>query len=127
MRPKYNFTDVAVMLVSPDRQMNITLNGILHDNGFRNVFICASVEALNDHLGSFSPALIICDMILKDGNLGNVIHQIRHNELGGDPFIPIIAMCSEPTPDDPLPVGAAPAGCVVRAPRSHRVLPGRAR
>ena len=45
------------------------------------------------------PDLLIAETELPDGDFFELVHAIRHHEIGTNPFIPVIALTGDPSPD----------------------------
>ena len=73
---------------------------ILHNNGFRGMRLGAGCADIRSALkGPALLDLLISECELGDGELGPLIHDIRHHRLGDNPFIPVIVLTRRPTPE----------------------------
>jgi DNA-binding NarL/FixJ family response regulator len=55
-----------------------------------------SVEALGHRLAKSEVALLIVIPAMEDGHILEMIRKIRRNEIVGQPFMPVVALVSEP-------------------------------
>ncbi len=93
------FDNVELMLVDPDSNVRDSLRSVLHHNGFRKLSAAATWAEIRQRLEKTPPDLLITEVDLSDGDVCALIHQLRHQDVGTDPFLPIIALSREPTPD----------------------------
>ena len=64
------------------------------------------------------PDLLISDIKLTDGDISDFVYKIRHHDVGGNPFLPIIATAWSPTSDDVRDVVKSGADDIVAKPLS---------
>ena len=95
--PDFRFDTVDVLVVDPDANARRSIRNILHNNGFDDVRICGSAGEMHVHFEAEVPDLLICDADLPDEKLGTICHGIRHNEIGTNPFMALIALTWTPT------------------------------
>ena len=91
--------DVDVLLVDPDHDSRESIRNILHDTGFRKLRLGKKLTELRDALVISMPDLLIAETELPDGDFFELVHAIRHHEIGTNPFIPVIALTGDPSPD----------------------------
>jgi CheY-like chemotaxis protein len=58
----------------------------------------ASWTDIRHRLDNGPPDLLITEVDLADGDVCGVIRALRHQDVGSDPFLPVIALSREPTP-----------------------------
>ena len=90
---------VDVLLVDPDHNTRQSIRNILYDTGFRNLRLGRRLTELRDALVVSMPDLLISETELPDGDFCELVHAIRHHEIGANPFLPVIALTGDPTPD----------------------------
>ncbi|MDV7339397.1 response regulator [Terasakiella sp. A23] len=95
---KYNIDDIKLVVADPNRQLRSSLKGVLGAHGFRGMQDAANIDTLEEIVRYGSPDLILCDMDL-DGDVCKLIHRIRHNDLGPNPFVAVILFIEEPSED----------------------------
>ncbi len=90
---------VDVLLVDPDHNTRQSIRNILYDTGFRNLRLGRRLTELRDAMVVSMPDLLISETELPDGDFCELVHAIRHHEIGTNPFLPVIALTGDPTPD----------------------------
>ena len=93
------FRNVNLLLVDPAVSGRETLKNILHNQGFRNLSLGSSLDEIRDQLVHSRPDLLISETELEDGNFCDFVTKLRHHELGNNPFLPVIGLTWQPTPD----------------------------
>jgi len=88
-----------IFLVDHDLNSRSSVRNILHNHGFRELRQAKTVEELRKVVGKHMPDLLIGSYDLKDGDFIECIHEIRQGKLGNNPFLPIITLVEEPTPE----------------------------
>ena len=96
---KLNLDVVDVLLVDPDHDTRQSIRNILYDTGFRNLRLGRRLTELRDALVISMPDLLISETELPDGDFCELVHAIRHHEIGTNPFLPVIALTGKPTSD----------------------------
>ena len=92
-----HFDNVELLLVDPDSNVRESLRSVLHHNGFRKVATAAFWSDIRQRLEKGAPDLLITEVDLADGDVCGLIRAMRHQDVGTDPFLPIIALSREPT------------------------------
>lgn len=96
---KPTFDEVELFLVDPDLNIRQNLVSVLQSNGFRNVKIGRTTEDLLEGLDESMPDLLICESDMPGGDISDTINKMRHHEIGNNPFLPVIVLTLNPTPD----------------------------
>lgn len=96
---KLHFEHVDLLLIDPASSARDTLKNILHDQGFRNLSLGGSLDEIRDHLAHSMPDLLISETELEDGDFCGFVTKLRHHDVGNNPFLPVIGLTWEPTPD----------------------------
>ncbi len=99
MSEKQDFSKVEIYLNFADLGLRASVNTVLLNNGFRNIVLGKSLKDMSDYLEHGMPDLVICGTTFVDGELCPKIHEMRHNEWGGNPFTPIITVATDPNPE----------------------------
>lgn len=99
MMDKLKLDVVDVLLVEPDHDTRENIRNILHDTGFRNLRLGKKLTELSDALVVSMPDLLISETEFPDGDFCELVHAIRHHEIGTNPFLPVIALTGNPTSD----------------------------
>jgi DNA-binding NarL/FixJ family response regulator len=68
----------------------------LHDVGFRRFHEMANLAEVQERLASVGCDVLICDAETGGGMATKMFHNIRQGDVGGDPFLPIIATTWDP-------------------------------
>jgi len=71
----------------------------LFAHGFRNIRDASRLPTLHAALEQNEADLVVCDCSLPEGDVSAMIYDVRHNRIGDNPFIVLIAMAASPTPD----------------------------
>lgn len=120
MVKKISLEDVDVMLVDQDRTVRSTIRNILSDNGFRNIDVGTTIDDILERFKIGMPDLLICDHETTGTsiNFPTFVYKIRHNDIGNNPFLPIIAMAWSPNQDEVKRIIQAGADDLVTKPLS---------
>ncbi|MEQ8194868.1 MAG: response regulator [Rhodospirillales bacterium] len=97
MAEDFSFDNVVIFLVDPDRFIRDTIKTILSNAGFKNFIQGASATDIQSLLEKETPDLLISDSNISGGDFCELIHELRHNEVGSNPFLPVIATTWDPT------------------------------
>ena len=93
------FEHVDLLLIDPATSARDTLKTILHEQGFRNLFLGGTLSEIHKHLDHSMPDLLISETELEDGDFCDFVTKLRHNDVGNNPFLPVIGLTWEPTPE----------------------------
>ena len=99
MQPKYTFGEVDILLVDSDLGSRNGVRTILSNNGFSNVTLGTELSKIRDVLTGGVPDLIITGMEFPDGNITDILPDIRNSKLGHNPFVPVIVILDQTTPE----------------------------
>lgn len=99
MANKETYDNVVISLIDPDRFIRDTIRTILSDNGFKEFVQGSTANDILEQLKEEPPDLLIADSEITGGDFCELIHELRHNEVGTNPFMPIIATTWNPTKD----------------------------
>jgi DNA-binding NarL/FixJ family response regulator len=95
----FKYGDVEVALVDSDLGARESIRGILQANGFRKINQGADIPSLIGMIKSGSPDIIIMGGEFEGGGVSKFINMVRHNEFHGNPFVPLVAVTWNPTPE----------------------------
>ena len=79
-----------------DMGLRSSVGGVLRNNGVRSLEMGHNLEEMQEYLAENSPDLIISSTVFPDGELYPKLLELRHNEWGQNPFIPIITITNQP-------------------------------
>jgi DNA-binding response OmpR family regulator len=94
----YHFEDVSLVVVGANRDIRSSIRTSLRDEGFLNVRDTHLMARARGWVTADPPDLLIADADTLHGDACRLFHGIRHQELGQDPVVPIIAIASTRTP-----------------------------
>jgi len=95
-----SFDQIDILLIDPDRVVRTAIRNILIDNGFRHVTVGSGMADIEMKLRIGMPDLLISDIKLEDGDLNRFVFQLRHHNVGSNPFLPVIVTAWSPTTED---------------------------
>ncbi len=94
--PRYDYKHSQLAIGEPNSQVREVHKGDLFRHGFRNILDTGKLEPITKAVVEGKIDLLICDMETPGGDLCDLITKIRHNEIGYNPFLVIIATTSAP-------------------------------
>ena len=92
-----DFKRVKIHLIVHEPGIRRTVRDVLRSIGFEDVILGNDFGAIRIAITENRPDLIILGSIFPDGNVPALIKDLRHNQLGKDPFLPIIILTAEAT------------------------------
>ena len=95
---KHSFENIRVLVGDPNGDVRDGIRGGLYGQGFRYIMVTDKMSVVETAVATNSVDLMICETELPDGDLYDLVHKIRHHELGDNPFIVVTALITEPTP-----------------------------
>ncbi len=122
MIQKNTFGEVDVLLIDTDLNARQGVRTILSNNGFSGVTLGTDLAKVREAVNSRMPDLLLCGTEFPDGKVTDMIRDIRQNRIGNNPFMPIIILLSEPTPDLVSQIITSGADDVVMKPVSTKAL-----
>jgi DNA-binding NarL/FixJ family response regulator len=93
---KFDYRDVPTVIADEESGPRQALQGHLKSLGFQNINHVESVEALANRLEKSEVALLIGSATMGDGQVLELVRQIRRNEIAAQPFMPVVALVDEP-------------------------------
>lgn len=98
MAQKLKFNDVRIILADPRTHIRSTLKIALAHAGIEGIEHTGSVSSVAEAVEqAVGPDILICDMALDGNNACNLVHSIRHNNVGRNPFVCVIGITWTPT------------------------------
>ena len=85
----------TVVLVEPNADNREELKDALLSLGFINIIDTGNLKGVRDAFIDGDVHLLIGETNLPEGDLGELIHQVRHQEIGDSPFVVVVALISE--------------------------------
>ncbi|HLN25877.1 MAG TPA: response regulator [Patescibacteria group bacterium] len=92
----FRFENIHLVLGEPNPHIREGLKAALFANGFRGITDCHSIERLVDVLDNPSVDVVLCDVDLPGGSFCDLVHRMRHNTLGRNPFVLTLATTGDP-------------------------------
>ena len=96
----WNFKSIRLIIGEPVEDIRFGLRSALTAAGFEQIEDTSRISTIRESIMNNGVDLLVCDMHLSDGDIDNLIHQIRHQEVGNNPFVTIITLI--PTADEPM-------------------------
>lgn len=97
MSSKVFFERVDLLLVSARSQNGTSLRESLCELDFRNIRNAESISDVLKAMETRPPDFMISDYDLPDGNICDVIRDVRHNRVGINPFMSIMVTTWDPS------------------------------
>jgi len=95
---KLEYANCEILLVDRDLNTRQSVKNILHDAGFRELVLGKTLADVHAHMSKSMPDLLIGSCELPDGDFIDYVKEVRRGKAGNNPFIPIIMLVEEPTP-----------------------------
>lgn len=86
----YRFDRVRVLLSEPASTFNGAVRSVLHGLGFRNFQNFETVAGLREQLNASAFDLWVTNARLPDGDVFDLVNDMRHGRAGRDVFLPVI-------------------------------------
>ena len=96
-RRDYKYEDIRVLLVEPSQNVRLVLRASLIDLGFRDIRDLGEASSLRERFNEIKPDLLVIDTGENGPEICELVQEIRNQEVGEDPFVPIITTTWEPT------------------------------
>ena len=96
---RFQFDKIETMLIDPDTGSRDTLRMVLKNNGFREFRLGTTLADVTEQFAVRMPDLLICEADLADGEFSEFLHGMRHQVVGTNPFLPVMALSYNPTPE----------------------------
>lgn len=94
-----DYTECDVILVDEDLNSRQSIKNILHNHGFRKLRTGRTMADTREFLSKGMPDLLVGSTDIKDGDFIDYVREVRKGQAGNNPFIPIITLVGEPTPE----------------------------
>ena len=117
-----SFNKVDVLLVDTDLNARQGVRTILSNNGFSEITLGTELSRVREAITRRMPDILLVGTSFPDGDVRQHIHAIRHNKIGNNPFMPIIVLLDQPTPEFVTSLMAAGPDDVVMKPVSTKGL-----
>ncbi|MBF0561266.1 MAG: response regulator transcription factor [Alphaproteobacteria bacterium] len=99
-RFSYSFAKIAIG--DPDVQRRHALKKALQENGYSDIFDSGDFALIHKSVALGGVDLLICNNCIGDdddgkGDMCDLVHKMRHKEIGRNPFVVVIALIDAPT------------------------------
>ncbi len=94
-----DYTECDVILADDDLNSRQSVKNILHNHGFRKMRTARTLAEVRAFLSKGMPDLLVGSTDIKDGDFVDYVRDVRQSKAGNNPFIPVITMVGEPTPE----------------------------
>lgn len=94
-----DYAECDVILVDEDLNSRQSVKNILHNHGFRKLRTGRTLADVREYLSKGMPDLLVGSTDIKDGDFIDYVRDVRQGVAGNNPFIPVITLVGEPTPE----------------------------
>ena len=95
----YNLENVNVLVGETKTQLRRNIVSALNEIGLMDIEATGNLNKIHEKLAEGGLDLLICDTVLPEGDLRDLIKSVRFGETNSDPFMVIITLISDPTAD----------------------------
>ena len=88
--------DICIYHGDPQSNLLGTIRDTMNYEGFRGIANFGSLQNIRSALNVDSPDALVLGAEFEDGSVFSTINELRHNESGKNPFVPVIVTCWEP-------------------------------
>ena len=92
----HSFDQVEIVLFAPAPAMRRTIREALNSIGFRGIRDYLEIEQAREAIVTYNPDLLICDLDRDQDAICSIIDDIRHGNIGSNPFMVIMLMTWDP-------------------------------
>lgn len=92
-----NFNTVNTHLYISDYDTRGVISELLSSIGFRDIKIKESLAEVREGLKSDLPDLMVIGSELPEDDINGIVHNMRHNKIGFNPFMTILTILTDPT------------------------------
>ena len=93
------FQNARVLLAEPRTELRRELAEVLRENGFVDIIETGNMAGVRDGLAEGGVDLLVADTVMPEGDLCELIWQLRHAQIGDNPFTVVIALITDRTTD----------------------------
>lgn len=95
----YQFGKVVTLLADKDTLVRGAVRSMLRNSGFREIRVGSTMFDVEEQIVSPDTDLVISEVELMGGDLCELVRRIRHHRINANPFLPVIALTSDPSPE----------------------------
>lgn len=89
--------NVNVVFGDPDKSLRQAVRGDLRERGLVSTMDTDKVPAILERLKENAVDILVCDVDLPDGDTCGLIHRVRQQKLGGNPFVLTVTLSANPS------------------------------
>lgn len=115
-KPRYDKVDLY--LADWDLNTRQSCKTVLYNHGFRGIGLGKTLKQVEEAVSKQNIDLLMCSAHLEDGDYLDFIKRLRRNEVGSNPFLPIITLVDEASPELITKVMACGTDTVIAKPIS---------
>lgn len=97
-----NFEEVDLLIADEGTGIRAEIKRVFRHEGFREINEVGKFSEVKEAVDENKTDVMIIDHALPGGDICDLTHQIRHHEVGDNPFVIIIIMAQDPTRDEAL-------------------------
>lgn len=86
------YKNIRTVLGEPMADVRYGLRTALVNAGFEQIWDTGNASLLRNSIISDGADLLVCDCNFADGDFATLIRQVRHGEIGNNPFVAIITL-----------------------------------
>jgi len=94
-----SYDNIRMIIGDTNSAVRQGIKTALFAHGFRNIRDASRLPTLHTAVEQNEVDLVVCDCALPEGDVSAMIYDVRHNRIGDNPFIVLIALAASPTPD----------------------------
>ncbi len=95
-----DFSNTRLLIADSGKQNRTEIRNILFHEGFRDITDTDDYEFVREQVGENNVDLLIVDHEFPKGDVCELIREIRHDEIGNNPFVVIITLAFDPEKED---------------------------
>jgi len=95
-----DFSNTRLLIADTGKQNRVEIRNILFHEGFRDITDTDDYNFVREQVKEGNVDLLIVDHEFPKGDVCNLIKEIRHDEIGNNPFVVIITLAFDPEKED---------------------------
>ena len=95
-----DFSNTRLLIADSGKQNRTEIRNILFHEGFRDITDSDNYEFVREQVAENNVDLLIVDYEFPKGDVCKLIKEIRHDDIGNNPFVVIIALAFDPEKED---------------------------
>ena len=95
-----DFSNTRLLIADSGKQNRVEIRNILFHEGFRDITDTDDYKFVREQVAENNVDLLIVDHEFPKGDVCKLIREIRHDEIGDNPFIVVITLAFDPEKED---------------------------